>query len=153
MSPDRTRYAATTSSQRPAPTSSAVSDAGPKRPPSTAGRSSSPTTRASRRSMRRGSRRARSGLELQVLVRRRVREALDVVDARLLDPWPNAPEERQFVDRHVHHPVVHDLLDLVQHGLALLPIQLASLALVEVLDLRHDSRRIDAALGHVDFDP
>jgi hypothetical protein len=34
----------------------------------------------------------------------------------------------------VHHAVVHDLLDLVEHGLALLPIQLPGLALVEIFD-------------------
>jgi hypothetical protein len=49
-------------------------------------------------------------------------------------------------------PVVHDLLDLVQHPFALLPVQLAGLRLVEILDLRHYAIRVDAALGHVDLD-
>src|SRR5439155_529615 len=78
-------------------------------------------------------------LQLQILVGRRVGKALDVVDARFLDPRPDAPEERELVDRHVQSLVVHDLLDLVQHRLALLPVQLARLPLVEILDLRHDA--------------
>src|SRR5262249_587994 len=57
--------------------------------------------------------RARGWLELEILVRRGVGKALDPVDAGLLDARPDAPEEGQLVDRHVHHPVVHDLLDLV----------------------------------------
>src|SRR5205823_15000628 len=90
--------------------------------------------------------------DLEVLVGRRVREALDPVDARLLDPRPDAPEERQLVDGYVQHPVVHDLLDLVEQGLALLSIQLAGLPLEEVLDLRHHARCVDAVLAHVDLD-
>ena len=59
-----------------------------------------------------------------------------MVHARLLYPRADAPEERELVDRHVHRPLVHDLLDLVQHALALLAVQLAGLALEERLDLR-----------------
>src|SRR5580765_3146962 len=76
-------------------------------------------------------------LERHVLVRGRVREALDVVDAGLPDARADAPEEGELVDGHVHHPVVHDLLDLVEHGLALFPVQLSRLALVQLLDLGH----------------
>src|SRR3984893_2797000 len=68
-------------------------------------------------------------LEPQVLVRGRVPEALDVIYARLLDPRTDAREEGQFIDRHVHRAIVHDLLDLVQQALALLPVQLARLTL------------------------
>src|SRR6185295_2725060 len=68
-------------------------------------------------------------LELQVLVRGGVREAFDVVHARLVHPRADAPEEGQFIDGYVHRPVLHDLLDLVQHAFALLAIQLAGLAL------------------------
>src|SRR5258708_4868168 len=77
------------------------------------------------------------GLELQILVRCRVREALDVVHTRFLHPRADAPEEGQLVDGHVHRAVLHDLLDLMQHAFALLAIQLAGLALEEALDLRH----------------
>src|SRR5919201_4736770 len=87
-----------------------------------------------------------SALYLQVLVRRGVREALDVIDGRLLHAGPDAPEERELVDRHVQHAVVHDLLDLVQQRLALLAVELARLPLEEILDLGHDTRRIDAVL-------
>src|SRR4029077_2467812 len=90
--------------------------------------------------------------EPEVLVRRGVREALDAVDARLLHPRADAPEEGQFVDRHVHRAVLHDLLDLMEHGLALLPVELAGLTLEEALDLRDLPRGIDAALGRVDLD-
>src|SRR5262245_60049532 len=82
-----------------------------------------------------------AGLEREVLVGRGVREALDVIDARLLDSRPDAPQKRQLVDRHVHRPLVHDLLDLMEHRLALLPVHLAGLALEEILDLGDDARR------------
>src|ERR1700730_6416394 len=91
-------------------------------------------------------------LEPQVLVRGRVREALDVIHARFLDPRTDAPEEGQLVNRHVHRAIVHDLLDLVQQALALLPVQLARLALEEGLDLRDLAGRVDAALGRVHLD-
>src|SRR6266404_656018 len=91
--------------------------------------------------------------EPQILVRPRVREALDPVDTRLLDARPHAPQERQLVDGHVHHAVVHDRLDLVQHGLPLLAVQLARLTLEEILDLRDHARRVDAVLGDVGLDP
>src|SRR6185312_12876240 len=79
-------------------------------------------------------------LEPEILVRRRVREALDVVHARLFHPRAHTPEEGQFVDGHVHHPVLHDLLDLVQHALALLAVQLPGLPVEERLDLRDHPR-------------
>src|ERR1700692_786150 len=70
------------------------------------------------------------GLECQILVRGGIREPLDVVDAGLPDARADAPEEGELVDGHVHHPVMHDLLDLVEQALALLPVQLSGLALV-----------------------
>src|ERR1700675_5021232 len=73
------------------------------------------------------------GLERQILVGGGIGEPLDVVDAGLPDARADAPEEGELVDGHVHHPVVHDLLDLVEQGLALLPVQLSGLALVELL--------------------
>src|SRR5207249_9457294 len=88
----------------------------------------------------------------QILVGRGVREAFDRIDARLLDPRADAPQKRELEDGHVHHAIVHDLLDLVQQRLALPAIELARLALEEILDLRHDAGRIDAVLRDVDLD-
>src|SRR5215468_6562785 len=87
-------------------------------------------------------------LELEVFVGRGVREPLDAVDAGILDARADAPQEGQLVDRHEHRPVVHDLLDLVEHGLALLPVELLRLTQVQVVDLGHRARGVDAALGH-----
>src|SRR5207249_2032432 len=92
-------------------------------------------------------------LELQIFVWRGIRKALDVIDARLLHAWPDAPGKRELVDGHVEHAVDHDLLDLVEHRLALLPIELPGLPREEVFDLGHDARRVDAVLGHVRLDP
>ena len=75
-----------------------------------------------------------------------------MVDARFVDARAHAPEEGELVDRHVQHPVVHDLLDLVQHRLALLSIQLPRLPSIEILDLRHHTRGVDPTLGHVGLD-
>src|SRR6266850_6210040 len=65
------------------------------------------------------------GLERQILVGGGIGEPLDVVDAGLPDARADAPEEGELVDGHVHHPVVDDLLDLVEQALALLPVQLS----------------------------
>src|SRR5213594_4021483 len=92
-------------------------------------------------------------LQFHVLQRPRVREAADQVDARLLHARADAPDERQLVDRDVGHPVVEDLLDLVQQRLALLHVQLAHLALEEILDLGDDAGRVGAALAHVRLEP
>src|SRR4029453_14065030 len=65
----------------------------------------------------------------------------------------DAPNESPLVDRDVGHPVVENLLDLVQHCLALLHVQLAQLPLVQVLDLGDDAGRVGAALAHVRLEP
>src|SRR5260370_29849321 len=49
---------------------------------------------------------------------RRGAVAFPAATTGLPDPRSDAPEKGQFVDPHVHHPVVHDLLDLVEHVLA-----------------------------------
>src|SRR6266545_4032723 len=92
-------------------------------------------------------------LQFHVLQRPRVREAADQIDARLLHARADAPDERQLVDRDVGHPIVEDLLDLVQQGLALLHVQLAHLALEEILDLGDDAGRVGAALADVRLEP
>ena len=48
---------------------------------------------------------------------------------------PHAPDEGQLVDRDVGHPVVEDLLDLVDSASRFLRSRLARLALEEILDL------------------
>src|SRR5206468_6416000 len=92
-------------------------------------------------------------LQFHVLQRPRVREAADQVDARLLHARADAPDERQLVDRDVGHPVVEDLLDLVEQRIALLHVQLAHLALEEILDLGDDAGRVGAALADVGLEP
>src|SRR5262249_35050867 len=92
-------------------------------------------------------------LEPEVLERAGVREALDQVDAGLLHARADPPDERQLVDRHVNHLVAEDLLDLVERRLALLRIELARLALEEILALGQDAGRVDAALRHVGLEP
>src|SRR5207245_10160869 len=81
------------------------------------------------------------------------REAADQVDARLLHARADAPDERQLVDRDVRHPVVEDLLDLVQQRLALLHVQLPDLTLEEILDLGDDAGRISPTLADVRLQP
>src|SRR5439155_2059434 len=88
-------------------------------------------------------------LQLHVLQRARVREAADQVDARLLHARADTPDERQLVERDVRHPVVEDLLDLVEQRLALLHVELADLTLEEILDLGDDAGRVGATLADV----
>src|SRR5262245_17118101 len=88
-------------------------------------------------------------LDLQIFEGCRVREAPDQVDPRLLRARAHAPDEGELVDRDVSHPLVKDALDLVEQGLAFLGIRLARLALEQVLDVGHDSRRVDAIPAHV----
>src|SRR5439155_1542177 len=68
------------------------------------------------------------------------------------DTVPDAADEPVFPDRREDHAVVQDLLDLVKELLALLPIELARLALEEVLHLGHDAVGVDAALRRDGFD-
>src|SRR5207253_1966471 len=58
-------------------------------------------------------------------------------------------DEGQVVDRDVDHLIVDDLLDLVELGLALLGVELASLAMIEVVDLWHAAVRVDSVPGGV----
>src|SRR5215467_12924206 len=76
-------------------------------------------------------------LDPHVLQRARIGEAPDQVDPRLLDAWPDAPDERQLVDRDLDHAVVENALDLVDERLSLLRIRLPRLALEQILDLRN----------------
>src|SRR4030095_12165502 len=98
-------------------------------------------------------RRASTRLQLEILQGRGVRVAADQVDAGLFHARPDAPDERQLVDRDVRDAIVEDLLDLVHQRLALLDVGLARLALEEVLDLRDDAGGVDPLLAHVGFEP
>src|SRR3989442_8210694 len=88
-------------------------------------------------------------LELQILVGWGVGVAPDQADAGLLETRPDAPGERQLVDRDVRYPIVQDLLDLVDQCLAPLHVDLARLTLEQVLDLRNDAGRVRAFLADV----
>src|SRR5262249_3441123 len=92
-------------------------------------------------------------LELHVFQRSGVREASGQVDAGLLHARADAPDERVLVDRHVRDPVVENLLDLVELYLALLDVDLAHLALEEILDLGNDAGRVGSALADVRLEP
>src|SRR5262249_60133524 len=78
-------------------------------------------------------------LEPDVFVRRRVRIGGDQGEGRLLDLGSHASNEAILPDRDKYHLVAEDLLDLVQHLLALLPVDLLGLALEKILDFRQDA--------------
>src|SRR4051794_16234400 len=146
MRPRRTRGCrAATRSAATGPTPSAVTTAPAWTPTTTSTRSCSAWC---------GRRSAERPLLLQphVLQWARVREAPDQVDPRLGHAGTDAPDEGQLVERHVRHPVVQDLLDLVHERLALLHVRLARLPLHEVLDLGDRARGVDAVLAHVGFE-
>src|SRR5438876_6219184 len=68
-------------------------------------------------------------LEPDVFVRRRIREGGDQGEGWFLHPWADASNESILPDRREHHAVVQDPLDLVEHLLAFLPVDLFRLAL------------------------
>src|SRR2546430_12174912 len=81
--------------------------------------------------------RARSpGSERQVLVRRRVRVAGNAAEPGLLGPRSDAVQECELPDRDEHDALVDELLDPVQEGLALLPVELRPLLPEEPVDVR-----------------
>src|SRR5215470_17217450 len=81
-------------------------------------------------------------LEPDLFVRRRVRVGGDQGEGRLFDPGAHASNEAILPDLDKYHLVADDLLDLVQHLLALLAVDLLGLALEEILDLRQDAVRV-----------
>src|SRR5215510_659583 len=85
-------------------------------------------------------------LEPDVFVRRRVWVGGDQGEGRLLDLGSHAANEPILPDRDKYHLVGEDLLNLVQHLLALLAIALPGLALEEILDLGHDTVGVAAFL-------
>src|SRR4029453_5301454 len=93
------------------------------------------------------------GLELEILRGRRVREPGDEAGSALGHPRPDAPDEGQLVDRHGDCFLEQELLDLAEQRLALLRVQLASLARVEIVDLRETPVGVDAVPGDVRLEP
>src|SRR5439155_8673990 len=85
--------------------------------------------------------------ELQILVRREI-EARHRVGEDVLDARAHAGRESEMVDRRVQALVVHDALDLVEHCLALLLVELLRLALEEVVDLGQPAVAQRAGRGH-----
>src|ERR1051325_8782102 len=75
------------------------------------------------------------GLELQILVGGQV-EPGDAAGDDVLHARAHADGEAEVIDGREERLVVDELLDLVEHRLALLLVELALLALEEVVDLR-----------------
>src|SRR5215831_20996190 len=92
-------------------------------------------------------------LDLQILAGRGVRIALDQARARHLDARAHAPDEPLLEDRRDHRLIGDDLLDLVERGFTLLPVELLGLLLEEVVDLRQRAVRVQAALGEERLEP
>src|SRR5919197_4748853 len=93
------------------------------------------------------------GSDLHVLVRRGVRVAGDQAEPRLLDPWADAVQERELPDRDEDLLLVHELLDLHEDRLALLPVELRGLLAEEPVDVRVAAVDVRAAGHHEGFEP
>src|SRR5882672_7501950 len=74
-------------------------------------------------------------LERHVLVRRRPGVRVDLHQGRVPHARPDPARPDIFPDRAEPHPLVEELLDLVKHRLALLPVRLPRLLPVERLDV------------------
>src|SRR6266498_54995 len=74
-------------------------------------------------------------LQPHLLERRRPRIRIDQHQRGLLHAQPDRARPVEFEDGPESHALVEGLLDLVQHGLALLPVGLHGLLLVERVDV------------------
>src|SRR5262245_13499388 len=74
-------------------------------------------------------------LELDVFQRGRPRVRIDGQQHRVGDARSDRARPDVLPDRSKPHPLVDELLDLVEHGLALVAIRLPGLALEEVVDV------------------
>src|SRR5215470_16944690 len=86
--------------------------------------------------------------QAHLLVRRGEVEERVQADGRLLEPRTDAVQGCRLEDRCVHDALVHQLLDLVQHGLAPLAIALARLLHEQVVDVRIAAIRVRGAGDH-----
>src|SRR5262245_34469612 len=86
--------------------------------------------------------------EAHLLVRRGEVEERVQADGRLLESRTDAVQGCRLEDRSVHDALVHQLLDLVQHGLASLAIALAPLLHEQVVDVRIAAVRVRGAADH-----
>src|SRR2546425_7235370 len=79
--------------------------------------------------------RASPGPEFHVFVGRRERPASDETEARLRHPRTGRVDEAELPDWRVDGLLVHELLDVVEHRLAPLPVELAGLLSEEPVDV------------------
>src|SRR5215831_12297143 len=87
--------------------------------------------------------------QAKLLGRSRIRKRGDQRQAAFRHPGPDPPDEAVLPDRGEDLALVQDPLDLEEQLLALLPVDLARLALEQVLYLGQDTVRILTALdGH-----
>src|SRR5206468_6633247 len=136
-------------SERPVP--SPRSPAGPSR---TFGGRSVSSARANPITARggRGSSRTREeipllALELQLLVGRRPRIVGDEAKPGLRNPWAVRLQKGQLPDRQVHDLLVDQLLDAMQHRLALLRVELGRMLPEESVDIGIAAVGVRAARG------
>src|SRR5678815_512430 len=87
-------------------------------------------------------------LQLEILGGAGVGEPGDQARGGLLDSGTHAPDEALLEERRLHHLVEDDLLDLVEQGLALLPVGLARLTREEILEVGPRAVGIGAVLRH-----
>src|SRR5262245_15687264 len=85
-------------------------------------------------------------LQPDIFVRRRVRGGGDQGEGRLLDLVSHAANVPIIPYRYIYHLLAEDLLDLVQHLLTLLAVDLPRLAPEEILDLGQDPVGVAAFL-------
>src|SRR6266511_2070000 len=74
-------------------------------------------------------------LQTHLFQRRRPGEGVDQHQCRLLHPGPDPARPEIKPDGPEHHPLVHELLDLVQQGFAFRPVGLHVLLLEQLIDV------------------
>src|SRR5437870_13455994 len=73
-------------------------------------------------------------IECDLLERCRVGKAWNQPESGLLGAWAERVDGAQLVERRLHGPLAQRALDLMEQGLPLRPIELAGLAVKQVLD-------------------
>src|SRR5207237_2796126 len=87
-------------------------------------------------------------LEADVLERGRPRIRIDHQEGGVGDAGPDGARPDVLVDRGEAHALVDELLDLVEQGLALFPVELAGLLLPQRVDVGIGAARVDAVARH-----